>query len=137
MFSKKIVYLLMAVFAFLSISALLVNMPETKNKKVMAKIEPYFPYAITKTFGGLDLQDKRTGKRLKLDNAKVFLAYDQRLKEWGKTHLRLEKNTLKILDDHDHPVDQINLAPEDRAFVISFFKGIKNIKDTSEKDESK
>ena len=121
MFSKKTVYLLMAVFAFLSISALLMNMPEKKDPKVMAKIAPYFPYEITKTFGGLDLKDKRTGERLKLANAKVFLAYDDYLKKWGKTHLKLQGSTLIILDDNGKKVDQMALDAKDLAFVKHFF----------------
>ena len=121
MFSKKTVYILLAVFAFLSISALIVNLPEAKDKKVIEKISPYFPYEITKTLGGLDLRDKRTGERLKLDNAKVFLAYDHYLKEWGKTHLRREGDTLVILDDQGNKVDTMKLDAKDLAFVKRFF----------------
>ena len=121
MFSKKTVYILMAVFAFLSISALIVNMPEAKDEKVMAKITPYFPYELTKTFGGLDIKDKRTGERLKVANAKVFLAYDAKLKEWGKTHLKLEGDTLDILDDNGTVVDRMKLDGKDLAFVKHFF----------------
>ena len=121
MFSKKIVYILMAIFAFLSISALIVNMPEAKDKKVMAKITPYFPYELTKTFGGLDIKDKRTGERLKVANAKVFLAYDAKLKEWGKTHLKLEGNTLNILDDNGNVIDRMKVDANDLAFVKKFF----------------
>ncbi len=121
MFSKKTVYILMAVFAFLSISALIVNMPEAKDKKVINKISPYFPYEITKTLGGLDLRDKRTGERLKLENAKVFLAYDHYLKEWGKNHLRLEGDTLVILDDTGKQVDSMKLDSKDLDFVKRFF----------------
>jgi hypothetical protein len=121
MFSKKTVYILMAVFAFLSISAFIVNMPEKKDPAVMAKIKPYFPYEMTKTFGGLDMIDKRTGERLKLDNAKVFIAYDHYLKKWGKSHLKLQGNRLLILDDNGTVVDQMDLNPKDLAFVRHFF----------------
>ena len=121
MFSKKTVYILMAVFAFLSISALIVNMPEKKDAAVMAKIKPYFPYEITKTFGGLDMIDKRTGERLKLDNAKVFIAYDHYLKKWGKTHLKLQESRLLILDDNGSVVDRMDLNQKDLAFVRHFF----------------
>jgi hypothetical protein len=121
MFSKKLVYVLMAVFAFLSISAFIVNMPEKKDPAVIAKLAPYFPYEITKTLGGLDLMDKRTGEKLKLDNAKVYLAYDHYLKKWGKTHLKLEGDTLVILDDNGKKVDEMALNPKQKAFVEKFF----------------
>ncbi|WP_456323307.1 hypothetical protein [Hydrogenimonas sp.] len=121
MFSKKTVYLLMAVFAFLSISAFIVNMPAKKDEVVLAKIKPYFPYEITKTFGGLDLLDKRTGERLKLDNAKIFIAYDDYLKKWGKGHLKLEGNRLIIMDDNGTQIDSMELDPKQLSFVRSFF----------------
>ncbi len=121
MFSKKTVFILMAVFAFLAISSFIVNMPEKKDPQVIAKIKPYFPYEMTKTMGGLDLVDKRTGEKLKLDNAKVFLAYDQYLKKWGKTHLKLEGNRLLILDDNGTQVDAMVLNSEQSAFVRKFF----------------
>ncbi len=121
MFSKKSIYIWMAIFAFLALGALFVNMPEKKDPQVIAKIAPYFPYEITKTFGGLDLQDKRTGDRLKLDNAKVFLAYDHYLKQWGKRHLELKDDTLIVLDDNGTPIDQMKLTSKQLAFVKRFF----------------
>ncbi|WP_201353658.1 hypothetical protein [Hydrogenimonas urashimensis] len=121
MFNKKTAYLLMIVFAFLSISALIVNMPEKKDPDVIAKITPYFPYEMTKTFGGLDIVDKRTGEKLKLDNAKVFLAYDHYLKKWGKTHLKLQENNLIILDDNGSRIDSMALTPKQLSFVREFF----------------
>ena len=121
MFSKKLVYVLMAVFAFLSISAFIVNMPEKKDPAVIAKLAPYFPYEITKTLGGLDLLDKRTGEKLKLDNAKIYLAYDHYLKKWGKTHLKLEGDTLVILDDSAKPVDTMELDQKQLTFIKKFF----------------
>ncbi|WP_456381232.1 hypothetical protein [Hydrogenimonas sp.] len=121
MFSKKIVYVLMVVFAFLAISAFIVNMPEKKDPQVIEKIKPWFPYELTKTLGGLDLLDKRTGEKLKLDNAKVFLAYDNYLKKWGKSHLKIEDGRLLILDDNGTQVDTMELSPKQAAFVRKFF----------------
>ena len=121
MFSKKLVYVLMAVFAFLAISALIVNMPEKKDPQVIEKIKPWSPYEMTKTLGGLDLLDKRTGEKLKLDNAKVFLAYDNYLKKWGKNHLKLEGSRLLNLDDNGTQVDAMDLSPRQSAFVRKFF----------------
>ena len=121
MFNKKIVYLLMFIFAFLSISALIVNMPEKKDAQVIEKLAPYFPYKITKTIGGLDLIDKRSGKKLKLDNAKIFLAYDDYLKKWGKSHLKIEGNRLVILNDGGTPIDSMELTPKQRSFIQKFF----------------
>ncbi len=122
MFSKKTIIILTAVFAFLSIAALVVNMPEKKDAAVMAKLKPYIPYELTKTMGGLDIVDKRTGEKLKIDNAKVFLAMDDLTKKWGKNHLRVENATLVILDDANQSIDSMPLLPPQRAFVQRFFQ---------------
>ncbi len=111
----------MAIFAFLSISMYLSNMPEKKDKHVIEKISAYFPYEMTKTIGGLDLVDKRTGEKLKLDNAKVFLAFDDLLKKWGATHLKVEGSTLLILDDNNKTVDTMKLNEKELSFVKEFF----------------
>ncbi len=121
MFSKKMVWVLMAVFAFLSISTLIINMPEKKDRHVIEKISAYFPYEITKTIGGLDILDKKSGEKLKIDNAKVFLAFDDLLKKWGATHLKLENHTLIILNDQNQTVDKMQLDAKELKFVKEFF----------------
>ncbi|MCF6200868.1 MAG: hypothetical protein L3J42_01875 [Hydrogenimonas sp.] len=121
MFSKKMVLALMALFAFLSISTLIMNMPQKKDKHVIEKISAYFPYEITKTIGGLDILDKKSGEKLKIDNAKVFLAFDDLLKKWGASHLKIEGSTLLILDDNNKTVDKMNLDAKELKFVKEFF----------------
>ncbi len=121
MFSKKMVWALMAIFAFLSISTFISNMPEKKDKHVIEKISAYFPYEMTKTIGGLDILNKKTGEKLKVDNAKVFLAFDDLLKKWGGSHLKLKDSTLIILDDNNRTVDTMHLDQKEISFVKEFF----------------
>lgn len=121
MFSKKMIWALMAIFAFLSISTLISNMPEKKDKHVIEKISAYFPYEMTKTIGGLDILNKKTGEKLKVDNAKVFLAFDDLLKKWGGSHLKLKNSTLIILDDNNRTVDTMHLDQKEISFVKEFF----------------
>ncbi len=121
MFSKKMVWVLMAIFAFLSVSMFLSNMPEKKDRHVIEKISSYFPYEMTKTIGGLDIVNKNTGEKLKIDNAKVFLAFDDLLKKWGATHLKLKDSTLLILDDDNKTVDTMHLDAKELSFVKEFF----------------
>ncbi len=121
MFSKKMVWVLMAVFAFLSISTFIINMPEKKDRHVIEKISAYFPYEITKTIGGLDILDKKSGEKLKIDNSKVFLAFDDLLKKWGATHLKIDDHTLIILNDQNQTVDKMHLDEKELKFVKEFF----------------
>ncbi len=121
MFSKKLGWGFLFIFIFLSLVALLTNMPEKKDVKVYKSILPYFPYKIKKEFGGLDIVDKRTNKDLDVPNAKVFIIYDNLLKKWGKTHLKLEDKNLIILDDNKKEVKKIALTKKDIKWVEEFF----------------
>ncbi len=115
------IWVLMAIFAFLSISMFLSNMPEKKDRHVIEKVSAYFPYEMTKTIGGLDIVNKNTGEKLKIDNAKVFLAFDDLLKKWGTSHLKLKDSTLLILDDDNKTVDTMHLNEKELSFVKEFF----------------
>jgi len=121
MFSKKLIWAFLFVFLFLSFSMLLENMPAPKNKRVYQTILPYFPYAIKKEFGGIDIVDKRTGKDLNIDNAKVYVAYDAFLRKWGRSHLRLHDATLTIVDDKGKVLKTVTLNENERKWVKEFF----------------
>ncbi len=121
MFSKKLIWAFLFIFIFLSITALLENMPAPKNKRVYEAILPYFPYKITKELGGIDIVDKRSGKDLDIANAKVYQAYDELLRKWGKTHLRLDGNKLIILDDNQKPLKTLTLNEKEKKWVKEFF----------------
>ncbi len=122
MFSKKLLWAFLFIFIFLSLSALITNMPAKKNKRVFKEISKYFPYEITKEFGGLDIVDKRSGEDLDIANEKVFIAYDSMLREWGKKHLRLEGNRLYIYNDKNETAGVIDLKNEEEVkWVKEFF----------------
>ena len=122
MYSKKLVWAFLFIFIFLSITALLENMPAPKNKRVYEALMPYFPYEITKELGGIDIVDKQTGEDLDIANSKVYIAFDQKLKKWGQTHLRLDGNHLIILDDNGKEIKRLELkTQEELNWVKSFF----------------
>ena len=122
MFSRQILWALAFIFIFLSVVALLTNMPEAKNKRVYKALQPYFPYKIEKEFGGLDIVDKRTGKDLDVQNAKVYVVYEDLLKKWGKKHLRLENDRLIVLDDAGKEAGVIELKdPKEKQWVMEYF----------------
>lgn len=122
MFSKRILWGFLFIFIFLSAVALITNMPEKKDVRVYKEIVKYFPYKIKKEFGGLDITDTRTNKDLDVPNAKVFVIYDDLLKKWGKTHLRLQNNTLIILNEDKSERAKIALKNnKDIEWVKNFF----------------
>lgn len=119
--SKKLIYAISAMFLILSIGALLVNMPQKKEKTIYNQIIAYFPYKLKKELGGLDIVDLKTGKDLDIANSKVFLAWDDLLKKWGKTHLKLKKDTLIIQDDKNQKLKEIKLNKSQKEWIKKFF----------------
>jgi len=126
MFSKRLLLAFLAVFLFLSITALISNMPAKKNKRIYNELLQYFPYKLKKELGGLDIVDTRTGKDLDVANAKVFLAYDELLRKWAKKHLILKNKLLLILDDNGHLLKKIKLNDKEKSWVEEFFRGYLN-----------
>ncbi len=122
MYSKKLIWAMLAGFIFVSFALFYANLPAPKNKRVYEAILPYFPYKIKKELGGLDIEDVRKHKDLDIDNAKVYVVYDRLLQEWGKKHLRLEGDMLVIMDANKTVQKKIALNPNERAWVEQFFK---------------
>ncbi len=121
MFSKKLIWAMLLLFLFLSISLFLENLPQPKNKRVYTELLHYFPYKIKKELGGIDIVDTRTGKDLDIDNAKVYVVYDRYLKKWGQKHLKLQKDTLLILDDKGNLLKTMKLNKKEKEWVEKFF----------------
>ncbi len=118
--SKKLLVFIAITFLALSIGSLLVNMPEKKNIHIYNELKKYFPYKLKKELSGVDIVDSRTGKDLDIDNAKVFLVYDDLLKKWGKEHIKL-KGDILILYDNDRILQKIKLTKEELGWVENFF----------------
>lgn len=121
MYSKKLIWAFLFIFIFLSFALFFENMPAPKNKRVYEAILPYFPYEIKKELGGIDIVNKKTGKDLDIDNAKVYKAYDSFLQKWGHTHLKLQNGTLLIIDDQGKVLKELPLNKKEIAWVKSFF----------------
>ena len=120
MFSKKIIIAIGFIILFLSITTLLINMPAKKDKALMQAISPYLPFKLTKTLGGLDIINN--GKRMHLENSKVYTTYDKLLKKWGQKHLFLRNSTLIIVNDSNKTLKSIKLNPKQIAFIHHFFQ---------------
>ncbi len=115
---------MLAAFIFMSLALFFENMPAPKNKRVYEQILPYFPYQIKKELGGIDILNKKTGKDMDIDNAKVYVVFDQLLQKWGKKHLRLAGRYLIVLDDNGNPIGKIELKSEEEAQWVKKFFGI-------------
>ena len=124
MYSKKLIWAMLATFVFLSLALFFENMPAPKNKRVYEQILPYFPYEIKKELGGIDILNKKTGKDMDIANTKVYVVFDQLLQKWGKKHLRLAGRYLIVLDDNGNPIGKIELKSEEEVQWVKEFFGL-------------
>ena len=124
MYSKKLIWAMLATFVFLSLTLFFENMPAPKNKRVYEQILPYFPYEIKKELGGIDILNKKTGKDMDIANTKVYVVFDQLLQKWGKKHLRLSGRYLIVLDEAGNPIGKIELKSEEEVQWVKEFFGL-------------
>lgn len=93
-----------------------------KKPAIYHDIHLYSPYVLQKRMGGLEIMDKRTGEIEKPSNQEVFLRLDELEAAWGKSHLRVEGDTLFILGDHQQTITQLHIENiQDRQFLQHFF----------------
>lgn len=97
-------------------------MPDAKEARIYKEIQVYSPYVMEKRIGGLEILDKRDGKKEKPSNAEVFHRMDELEKEWGKTHLQIEGSELNVLGDNNQSVTKIFIETDkEKAFIKSFY----------------
>ncbi len=126
--SKKMSNLLMLGFflGFIIIGALAMkeSMPATKDKRVYKALKAYMPYDLEKRIGGFYIVTKMTGDKEKPPASEVMIRLDELEKEWGKSHLKLENETLIILDDEKKIVKKLILNDHLEVKWVKEFFGI-------------
>jgi len=100
------------------------SMPADKDKRVYAALKPFMPYELEKRIGGFYIVTKLTGDKEKPPAMDVMVRLDELEKEWGKTHLKLENETLVILDDDKKIVKKIKLNDHLETRWVKEFFGI-------------
>ncbi len=111
-------------FAFLVLGVLSMKraMPEPKEERIYQELKIYMPYKLEKYAGGLEIIDKRDGRKEKPDAAEVFLRLDELEKSWGKKHLRVERNIVVIVGENNQSVGRLNIqSQKEKNFLKTFF----------------
>ncbi len=123
---KKTLFIALSLgFLLFGISAYMQSKPAAKNKRIYAIVKQYSPYYLDKRFGGLQIMSKEDENfKEKPDNMKVFHRLEALEKAWGKTHLKVENNTLIIEDDHGKTIKNIPLENQDERHFLRTFYGI-------------
>ena len=119
---KLLVFAFFVVFMFLGIMALKDSMPEPKNERVYTILQKHMPYTLEKRVGGYSIVSNETGVKEKPPAKDLFLRLEQLEQQWGKEFLKLENNTLIILDKDKNKVDKIDLKTnEEINWVKEYF----------------
>ena len=112
----------LVIFLFLGIMALKDGMPTQKNERVYSLLQNHMPYFLEKRVGGYSIVSKETGIKEKPPAKDLFLRLEQLEQQWGKEFLKLENNTLIILDKDKNKVDKIDLKTnEEINWVKEYF----------------
>ncbi|RUM74404.1 MAG: hypothetical protein DSZ12_05580 [Sulfurovum sp.] len=120
---KYLPYALFLAFFSAAFIAFMQGRPTPKNARVYKAVQAYSPYYLDKRFGGLQILSKEDKKfKEKPNNATLFQEFERLEKEWAKTHLKFQNNTLVILNNTHKKVSQLRLkTPEEIAFVHRYY----------------
>ena len=123
---KYLFWALGLAFIVFGFSAYIESVPEPKNDRVYNEIKKFSPYYLDKRFGGLRILSKEDEEfKEKPTNMQVFHRLDKLEKDWGKAHLKLDNQTLTIVDNNGTTQSTITLQNADEIAFVHTFYGIK------------
>ncbi len=116
---------LMLGFLALGISAFIQSKPSHKNERVYTTVKKYSPYYTDQRIGGIKILSKEDADfKEKPDNMVLFKRLDELEKAWAQKHLKVEKNTLIILDNNGTQLSTLPLNTEEEINFTHTFYGI-------------
>jgi len=123
---KKINLILLSfflLFLIMGIFLIKTNIPEEKNERVYSLLQKFIPYELEKRIGGFSIVHKQTGQKEKPLSPNVMKRLSFLEQTWGNTHLKLQKNTLLVLDDQEEIIHKIDLHHKsEEDWVMNFFQ---------------
>ena len=112
-----------AIFLFLGLMALKEGMPTDKNERVYTILQKYIPYTLEKRVGGYSIVSKETGVKEKPPAKELFLRLELLEKLWAKDFLKLDGDTLIVLDKNKKEISKILLETADeKKWVKEYFE---------------
>ena len=122
-FKKYLPIALLIGFVLFGLSAFFQSKPSSKNERVYKTVQQYSPYYMDKRFGGLTILNKEDSEfKEKPNNMTLFKEFERLEKAWGKTHLKIENNTLIILDNNgSQQATLLFQTKEESDFAHSFY----------------
>lgn len=112
-------------FILFGLSAFFQSKPSPKNNRVYKTVQQYSPFYMDKRFGGLTIFNKEDPEfKEKPNNMTLFKEFERLEKAWGKTHLKIENNTLIILDNNGSQQAILPLQTKEEMDFAHAFYGI-------------
>ena len=122
---KYLPFALFLGFLLFGLNAFLESKPSSKNERVYKTVKEYSPFYVDKRFGGLQIVSKEDSSfKEKPDNMTFFKEFERLEKEWGKKHLKLENNTLLILDNNGKTKSTLPLNSRDEIEFVHHYYGV-------------
>jgi len=122
---KLLPFALLIGFMLFGLSAFIQSKPSTKNDHVYKTVQKYSPYYMDKRFGGLTILNKEDPEfKEKPNNMTLFKEFERLEKSWAKTHLKLESNTLIILDNNGSVQATLPLQTKEELDFAQEFYGL-------------
>ena len=122
---KYLPFALFIAFFALAILAFMSSKPSPKNARVYKAVQQYSPYYFDKRFGGLQIMSKEDENfKEKPTNMTLFKEFERLERSWGKQHLKLDNNTLLILDNNGTTLSTLPLHTEKEIQFIYHYYGV-------------
>jgi hypothetical protein len=95
----------------------------TPKAPIYKEIKKYSPYYLEKRFGGLEILSKNDSNfKEKPSNMELFHRMEALEKDWGKKHLKIEKDILIISDNNKTTLTKIPIKNQmDKDFIHKFY----------------
>jgi len=123
---KYLPFALFLGFLLFGLSAFLESKPSSKNERVYKAVKEYSPFYIDKRFGGLQIMNRENSSfKEKPNNMTFFKEFERLEREWGKKHLKLDNNTLLILDNSGKTKSTLHLKSKDEIEFVHQYYGVK------------
>jgi hypothetical protein len=123
MFSKKLGFALGAVIIFLASVAFIMGRPPARDARIYPIVRQYAPFKVENGLGGLKILRKDDPTFKEEPDAVNFYSRLQELeRQWAKTHLKLQGDTLQILDDRGKVLKSVPLEnAREKRFVQEYY----------------
>ena len=122
---KYLPFALFLGFFLFGLNAFLESKPSSKNARVYKTVQEYSPFYIDKRFGGLQIMSRENSSfKEKPNNMTFFKEFERLEKEWGKKHLKLDNNTLLILDNNGKTKSTLPLNSRDEIEFVHHYYGV-------------